>query len=106
MNRDGSSQRRITDEKTSERAPAWAPDGKSLLISLRTSPEVDEDVYRLDLDTKALTRLTDKGGFDASLIPTGQYLIYSEPRRDPTGQAHDDPHRRQTVGGRQDCRPW
>lgn len=78
MDIDGKNERRMTDEATSERAPMWAPDGKSLLLSLRTTPDVEEDVFRLDLDTKKLTRLTEGGGFDASLDPSGGYLIYSQ----------------------------
>ena len=57
--------------------PTWSNDGKSLLFA--SNAEGDWQIWRLSLDTKALSRLTQSGGFiarenaDASAIYYSQY---------------------------------
>ncbi|MEM1042325.1 MAG: S9 family peptidase [Bacteroidota bacterium] len=71
-------------------SPAWTPDGQALILSANRSSDWEydpreSDLYRLDLDTEALTRLTDRDGPDASpaVAPDGRiaYLGFDDRRQ-------------------------
>ncbi len=64
-------------------AVAWLPDGKSFIVS--TNPVEDaeyapleSDLYRIDVNTGAATRLTERAGPDAeaAVSPNGKFVAY------------------------------
>ncbi len=62
----------------------WSPDGRSLLIS--AGPPGDKDIFRLDLQANAITRLTYGGNNNSpSFSPDGEYIAYNSLRN--SGQA-------------------
>lgn len=69
------------DAPSTERYPAWSPDGTALLmVSDRTG---DEDIYRVDLvDGMAPTNLTNHPARDAqaSWSPDGRYILFISDR--------------------------
>lgn len=81
---DGGAPRQLTQGDFDFRGPLqFSRDGKALFLSAHPVPEADHDplesdLYRLDIDTGALTRLTERDGPDASpaLSPDGRSLAY------------------------------
>ena len=62
---------------------SWAADGSALYFSanMHANPidsPVDSGIYRLDLDTQALTKLTDRDGPDSSpkVSPNGRHIAF------------------------------
>lgn len=62
---------------------SWFPDGSALVLSANRSEDPDfmpreSDVYRVDIATGALTRLTDRSGPDAAprVSPNGRHIAY------------------------------
>jgi TolB protein len=62
-------------------APAWAPDGKKLALTLSGS-NGNLDIYLLDLATQQLTRITDDPGIDteAAFSPDGGAVYFTSDR--------------------------
>jgi TolB protein len=62
-------------------APAWAPDGKKLALTL-SGNNGNLDIYLLDLASQALTRLTEDPGIDteASFAPDGSGIYFTSDR--------------------------
>jgi len=62
-------------------APAWAPDGKKLALTL-SGNNGNLDIYLLDLASQALTRLTEDPGIDteASFAPDGSTIYFTSDR--------------------------
>jgi Tol biopolymer transport system component/DNA-binding winged helix-turn-helix (wHTH) protein len=81
---------RLTDDPAQDRFPHYAADGRSLLYASRRSG--DWEIWRLDLATRASTRVTEGGGYFALSDATGA-VYYSRVdangiwRLDPAGGA-------------------
>ncbi|GAP66672.1 peptidase [Mizugakiibacter sediminis] len=81
---DGGAARQVTQGKHDFRgAPAWTRDGKALIVSANLDERweyepLESDLYRVDVDSGALTRLTDRKGPDRSpvLSPDGTRVAY------------------------------
>jgi TolB protein len=74
---DGKNLEQLTFENTTHLAPAWNPDGKSILY---TSYEAkNPDLYRLDLGTRKKTKVAAYRGINsgATFSPNGKVLVYS-----------------------------
>ncbi len=76
----GTDIRALTDEKTHDRYPVFAPDGQSLFFtsSTGTGPEY---VHQVDLDSGHNQRVSPGPGFEPAPSGDGRYLVYTEPGR-------------------------
>ncbi|NIP77846.1 MAG: S9 family peptidase, partial [Gemmatimonadetes bacterium] len=68
---EGGTPRQVTTGPYDHGAPAWTPDGRALVFSAnrredRERMPRDTDLWRLDIETGELTRLTDRFGPDGS----------------------------------------
>ena len=61
-------------------APAWHPDGDSLILTL--SKDGNKDIYNYHLETQKLTRLTSSSAIDteASYSPDGESIVFTSNR--------------------------
>ncbi len=80
---DGGSSRQITTGDFHHRDPHWMPDGKSLVFSANRREDWEyeprnSEVYRVDLNTREVTALTDRVGPDAApaVSPDGSKIAY------------------------------
>lgn len=80
----GGSPERLTGEETSDRSPTFAPDGRSLFFTTRANDNAQENVARIDLKTRVITRITTTGGFDPSLDPSGSIVCFAQPNLEST----------------------
>ena len=82
INSDGTDEYRFTDEDTFENYPTWSPDGKYIAFSsnrLAKPGVAQRDIWRINLETKALRRLTridGKVALHPSWSPDGTYIVY------------------------------
>ena len=60
MDSDGANAVNLTNHPSSDRHPAWSPDGKSIAFASRRDENVF-DIYLMDVETRAVTRLTNQG---------------------------------------------
>jgi eukaryotic-like serine/threonine-protein kinase len=82
INADGTGLKTLTTAPGSAHDPAWAPDGKRIAFtSLRDGRK---EIYTLDLDTGAVTRLTNSTGdvenSQPSWSPSGNRIVYTAKR--------------------------
>lgn len=77
-----SSAERITGDDTHDRQPVWAPDGETVYFTAARGIG-REYIAKVNLDTKAVERVTRGEGFDPAVSPDGRYLVYTEPGRHP-----------------------
>src|SRR5207249_7370210 len=70
----GSAQTRLTNNATTDGAPAWSPDGQRIAFVSYG----DEEIYVMNADGSAVTRLTNNAGFDGgpAWSPDGQKLAF------------------------------
>ena len=73
---------RVTDERTHDRQPTWSPTQDAIYFTAALGIE-EEYIARVDLDSKAVERISPGGGFDPAPSPDGQYLVYTEPGEHP-----------------------
>ena len=92
-------------------APAWSPDGRKLALTLSGSGG-NPDIYVLDLDTQALTRITDDPAIDTEpeWAPDGRSLYFTSDRAGSPqiyqiGVAAGARPKRITFGGTYNARP-
>jgi TolB protein len=85
MNADGSDIRQLTNGLPGIGGSLdWSPDGKYLLIY--AGPEGDKNIYRIDVEAKTATQLTNGGNNAASSYsPDGEWIAFNSLRND--GQA-------------------
>ena len=90
MNADGTVQTRLTDNKAQDFSPAWSPDGtKSAFTSdrddpnsVRCFPNCNENLYVMNADGTAQTRLTDTPALEShpDWSPDGAWLSFDADR--------------------------
>jgi dipeptidyl aminopeptidase/acylaminoacyl peptidase len=69
---------RLTDEKTSDRQPVFAPDGKKIYFTSATGVGSDF-ITELDLETRERKPISPTPGFEPDLSIDGRWLIYTAP---------------------------
>ncbi len=71
--------RQVTDNAVEDRSPAWTPDGRAILFASDASFAGRFNLYRISLDGRDLTRLTesDEDEDHPSASPDGRYVVYS-----------------------------
>ena len=82
---DGSAPRQITHgDYNHGGAPAWTPDGSALLFSANRHDDwqldpLNSEIYRIDIESREITALTDRQGPDGSLAlsPSGDRIAYT-----------------------------
>jgi Tol biopolymer transport system component len=78
MNADGTHAHVVIDSLALRGEPAWAPDGRSLLVT--TADETGTPhVYRLGLDGSAPTPVISEYSVDPVWAPDGSFVVYSGP---------------------------
>ncbi|MEQ8280095.1 MAG: CHAT domain-containing protein [Deltaproteobacteria bacterium] len=79
---DESDLERITDERTHDRQPAWAPNGETIYFTAALGI-AREHIAKVDIDSKKVDRVSPGPGFDPAVSPDGRYLVYTQPERHP-----------------------
>jgi dipeptidyl aminopeptidase/acylaminoacyl peptidase len=80
----GGTPRQVTTGNFNHSAPSWSADGKSIYVSGIRKPDAeylrgDSEVYVVNLDTQAITPLTDRNGPDSNpeVSPDGRWIAYT-----------------------------
>jgi dipeptidyl aminopeptidase/acylaminoacyl peptidase len=80
----GGTPRQITTGKYSHDGAEWSADGKSLYVTGIRKPDAeylrqDSEIYRIDVESLAVTALTDRKGPDrvAAISPDGKWIAYT-----------------------------
>lgn len=101
---------RLTSDAAQDRAPALSPDGRR--VAFTSNRGGSDDVWVVDVATRALRRITAHPGVDAdpTWSPDGTRLAFSSTRDDPAGDlytvaATGGRTARLTVGGAADTQP-
>ncbi len=83
LSAEGGTPVQLTEEKNDVGAPEWTKDAKSILFSANLSENapyepVNSELYRLDISSGDITKLTDRKGRDGSpkVSPDGKKLAY------------------------------
>ena len=79
MNADGTSVRIIADSMELRGAPAWSPDGRSIVTAVNEGGR--PHLFRVSVNTGEAVRLLDDYALDPAWAPRGEFLVYSG--RDP-----------------------
>jgi Tol biopolymer transport system component len=76
----GARERWLTRGASSDRQPVFSPDGKRVLFSSNRSGNLD--LWEMDVETLALTRVTDHAGqdWDPAYTPDGRGILWSSDR--------------------------
>ena len=80
MRTDGTDRKRLTDNGNDQR-PVWTPDG-STVVFMSNGRHDNWDLYRVDVATRQVVRLTDHVGQDGlpSVSPDGRHVAYVSDR--------------------------
>jgi Tol biopolymer transport system component len=72
--------RTLTEGEVVDRQPSYSPDGRSVVFT--SSRSGNEEIWRMDLETRALTRLTDHPAvdWDPAYMPEGRSVLFSSNR--------------------------
>jgi TolB protein len=78
MNADGSGLRRLTDHPEYEGAPSWGPTGEWILFEGERDGR--SEIYRVDVDTKKVNRLTDSRSrkLGPDVAPDGKTIAFMD----------------------------
>lgn len=73
--------RRVSARAGVNGAPSWSPDGRRLVLTL-SSAAGNLDIHLLELETLALTRLTEHPGIDTEAVfsPDGRWIYFTSDR--------------------------
>jgi Tol biopolymer transport system component len=90
MSADGSGRALLLEDGTGATSPTWSPDGESIVFESGRGHEQtggDRDIYRIDVETGALLRLTDDPSRDyyPAISPDGARIAFTRWRRPQTG---------------------
>jgi len=84
MNRDGSNQRRLTDNGAANFGPFFHPSGQKIIFSSNVHDPRGRnfDLYMVSLEGGELERVTHEDSFDGfpMFSPDGQYLVFASNR--------------------------
>ncbi len=80
----GGTPRQVTTGAFSHNGPSWSADGKTMFVSGIRKPDAeylrgDSEIYAINLDTLAVTTLTDRAGPDSGpqASPDGRWVAYT-----------------------------
>ncbi len=84
MDFNGNNIEQLTKNADYEESPSWSPDGKTILFTRQLKIENDTthasngEIFKMNILTKEVTRLTDKKGFDsgAKYSPNGEKIAF------------------------------
>ena len=86
MNADGTGVRTVNDSLPLRGAPAWSPDGRSIVTAANQggSPRL----FRISLETREPVRILDEYALDPAWAPRAEFLVYSgmDPGNDVPGE--------------------
>ena len=79
MDGDGGNTIKLTNSGSSNRAPAWSPDGKKIAFMSNRSGIGFWDIYVMNADGSDVTQLTENHGdnFGPSWLPDGTEIVYA-----------------------------
>jgi Tol biopolymer transport system component len=77
MQADGANARMVTDALDQQGAPAWAPDGQSIVTA--ANDHGVPHLYRVPLDGRSPSVLLGEYSLDPSWAPDGRFIVYSGP---------------------------
>jgi Tol biopolymer transport system component len=75
MNADGTATRRIAEQLDVRGAPAWSPDGRTVVIGVNENGE--PHLFKIPVDGGAPVRLVKEYSTDPAWSPNGEFLVYS-----------------------------
>lgn len=67
---------RLTVSDSADRSPVFTPDGRSVIFTSALKPAGAENLWRYEIRTGDLTRLTIDGGASPSVSPDGRSIVY------------------------------
>ena len=82
MNADGSDQVCLLDGMYDTWGPAWSPDGEKIAFACQLSPDDDFEIYTMEIQSKALTQVTDNSDTDChpAWSPNSHKIVFTSTR--------------------------
>jgi len=79
---DGSDQVCLLEDVHNAWGPAWSPDGKKIAVACKINPSDDFEIYTVDIQSKALTHVTDNTYTDShpSWSPDSHKIVFTSTR--------------------------
>lgn len=76
---------RLTGMGTSDREPVFTADGDAVIYTSGSGPEGQDNLWKLNLDSRQKTQMTEGGANSPSISPDGRYLAFVSLEEDPLG---------------------
>ncbi|NIA11458.1 MAG: PKD domain-containing protein, partial [Nitrospiraceae bacterium] len=82
MNADGSDQTCLLESVHNAWGPAWSPDGTRIAVAGKINPSDDFEIYTVDIQSKALTQVTDNASTDShpAWSPDSHKIVFTSDR--------------------------